>query len=64
VGLGCLWVSHYLLGMDSPLADNVSANVVGLLLGSVVRFALYRHWVYHPRRANRVSAAGTAPVAD
>jgi hypothetical protein len=29
-----------------------------------VRFALYRHWVYHPRRANRVSAAGTAPVAE
>jgi len=62
VGLGCLWVSHYLLGLDSALADNISANVVGLLLGSVVRFALYRHWVYHPRRANRVSAAAT--VAD
>jgi putative flippase GtrA len=64
VGLGCLWVSHYLLGFDNRLADNLSANVVGLLLGSAVRFALYRHWVYHPRRANRVSAAGTAPVAD
>ena len=64
VGLGCLWVSHYLLGMDSPLADNVSANVVGLLLGSVVRFALYRHWVYHPRRANRVSAGHGAPLPD
>jgi putative flippase GtrA len=62
VGLACLWVSHYLLGLDSALADNISANVVGLLLGSVVRFALYRHWVYHPRRANRVSAAAT--VAD
>ncbi|MCU1473867.1 GtrA family protein [Amnibacterium sp.] len=64
VGLGCLWVSHYLLGFDNRLADNLSANVVGLLLGSAVRFALYRHWVYHPRRANRVSAAGTAPVAE
>jgi putative flippase GtrA len=64
VGLGCLWVSHYLLGMDSPLADNVSANVVGLLLGSVVRFALYRHWVYHPRRANRVSASQGAPLPE
>jgi len=62
VGLACPWVSHYLLGLDSALADNISANVVGLLLGSVVRFALYRHWVYHPRRANRVSAAAT--VAD
>jgi putative flippase GtrA len=50
VGLGCLWVSHYMLGFTSLLADNISSNVVGLLLGSVVRFALYRHWVYHPER--------------
>ncbi len=64
VGLGCLWVSHYVLGFDSPLADNISANAIGLLLGSIVRFALYRHWVYHPRRANRVSAAGSARVAE
>jgi len=64
VGLGCLWVSHYLLGFDSPLADNISANVIGLLLGSIVRFALYRHWVYHPRRANRVSTARSARVAE
>ena len=60
VGLACLWVSHYLLGQTSALADNISANVVGLLLGSIVRFALYRHWVYHPGRANRVSAATAA----
>ncbi|MDQ1513416.1 MAG: hypothetical protein QOC59_1258 [Microbacteriaceae bacterium] len=54
VGIACLWVSHYLLGLTDPIADNVSTNVVGLLLGSVVRFALYRHWVYHPARRNRV----------
>jgi putative flippase GtrA len=64
VGLGCLWVSHYMLGFDSPLDDNISANVIGLLLGSAVRFALYRHWVYHPRRANRVSARASASVAE
>src|SRR4051794_13623278 len=51
VGLACLWVSHYALGLTSLLADNLSSNVVGLLLGSVVRFALYRHWVYHPDRS-------------
>lgn len=51
VGLACLWTSHYLLGFTSLLADNISSNVVGLLLGSVVRFALYRHWVYHPERS-------------
>ncbi|BDI21601.1 GtrA family protein [Herbiconiux sp. L3-i23] len=53
VGLLCLWVSHYVLGLTSLLADNISSNVVGLLLGSLLRFALYRHWVYHPRRSRR-----------
>ena len=27
IGLGCLWVSHYLLGYTSLLADNISTNV-------------------------------------
>jgi len=53
VGLLCLWVSHYALGLTSLLADNISSNVIGLALGSVLRFALYRHWVYHPRRSSR-----------
>ena len=54
VGIGCLWLSHYVLGFDSVLADNIASNVVGLLLGSAVRFTLYRHWVYHPARRHRV----------
>jgi putative flippase GtrA len=62
VGLACLWVSHYMLGLDTVLADNISSNVVGLLLGSAVRFALYRHWVYHPGRRHRIRQA--EPVAD
>jgi putative flippase GtrA len=62
VGIGCLWVSHYALGLDSVLADNVSSNVIGLLLGSAVRFTLYRHWVYHPARSHRVSR--TSPLTD
>lgn len=48
----CLWVSHYLLGFTSLLADNISTNVVGLALGTVFRFALYRYWVYSPDRAD------------
>ncbi|THG31103.1 GtrA family protein [Naasia lichenicola] len=53
IGLACLWVSHYLLGFTSLLADNISSNVIGLVLGSIVRFALYRYWVFHPKRAGR-----------
>jgi len=56
IGLGCLYVSHYLLGLTSPLADNVSANVIGLGLGSAVRFVLYRQWVYSPARRHAVAA--------
>ncbi len=55
VGLLCLWVSRYVLGFTTLLADNISSNVIGLILGSLLRFALYRHWVYHPARAGRSS---------
>jgi putative flippase GtrA len=51
IALLCLWVSHDLLGLTSPLADNVSANGVGLLLGSAFRFAGYRAWVFSRTRA-------------
>jgi putative flippase GtrA len=46
IAVGCLWVSHYLLGLDSALADNISANVVGLVLGTMFRFWSYRKWVF------------------
>lgn len=43
--VACLWVSRHTLG-DSPLADNLSANVVGLLLGQMARFYLFRTFVF------------------
>ena len=46
IALTCLWFSHYALGLDSPLADNVSANVIGLGLGTLFRFWSYRKWVF------------------
>ncbi|HTE72082.1 MAG TPA: GtrA family protein [Actinomycetes bacterium] len=50
VGLGialtCLAVSHYLLGFRSALADDVAANVVGLVLGTAVHFWSYRRFVF------------------
>jgi putative flippase GtrA len=53
IGLLCLWVSHYLLGFTSILADNIATNVVGLGLGTLFRFALYRYWVFAPHRGDR-----------
>lgn len=46
IALGCLWFSHYALGLTSVLADNISANVIGLALGTLFRFWSYRKWVF------------------
>ena len=46
ISVGCLWFSHYALGLTSALADNISANVVGLALGTIFRFWSYRRWVF------------------
>jgi dolichol-phosphate mannosyltransferase len=47
-----LAISHHLLGLTSRLADNVSANVIGLALGTLFRYATYRRFVF-TRRAPR-----------
>jgi putative flippase GtrA len=46
IAVGCLAFSHYVLDLRSPLADNISANVVGLLLGMAFRFWSYRTFVF------------------
>lgn len=61
IGLACLWVSHYVLGYTSLLADNVSSNIIGLALGTAFRFWLYRIWVFRPERPV-AEEAGTASV--
>jgi putative flippase GtrA len=65
IALGCLWVSHYVLGLTSVLADNISTNVVGLVLGTAFRFTFYRLWVFgsHREGAGAVHEARAARVA-
>jgi putative flippase GtrA len=67
IGLACLWTSHYLLGFTSELADVISSNVIGLGLGTLFRFTLYRTWVFAPHRGEPEPAVfpelGTGPVA-
>lgn len=62
IALVCLGVSHYALGLDSPLADNISANVVGLALGTTFRFFAYRTWVFTEDRAERSAEAGARSI--
>lgn len=47
----CLVVSHHGLGLTSALADNLSANVVGMALATVFRFWAFRTVVFPERGA-------------
>ncbi|GEN81642.1 GtrA family protein [Actinotalea fermentans] len=55
IAVGCLAVSHYVLGLTSALADNIAANVVGLGLGTIFRYLAYRFFVF---------TGGPAPLPD
>ena len=57
VTLICLWFSHYVLGLTTLLEDNISANIVGLVLGTLARFALYRFWVWSPKNAGKTEVS-------
>jgi putative flippase GtrA len=46
IAVACLGFSHYVLDLRSPLADNISANGVGLVLGTAFRFWTYRTFVF------------------
>jgi len=60
VAVGCLAFSHYTLGLTSPLADNISANVIGLVLGTIFRYTFYRRVVFTGTPHELVRAAATA----
>lgn len=57
-----LAISHDLLGLTSRLADNISANVIGLALGTVFRYVTYKHWVF-PAPTSAPAPAATNDAA-
>jgi putative flippase GtrA len=63
IGLGfsvlTLWISHDLLGLTTRLDDNVSANIVGLALGTAFRYWTYRHLVF-----DRAASSAASDDAD
>ena len=68
IAVACLAISRYAFGFTSLLADNIASNVIGLALGSVFRFALYRSWVFDARRMRPTETAndpaGLTPAVD
>ena len=68
IALLCLGGSHYILGsiwpvFQSPFADNISGNGVGLVLGTLFRFYSYRRWVFLPPDAPPVDPHTGLPEA-
>ncbi len=61
ISVGMLLLTHNLLGMTSRLADNISANVIGLGLGTAFRYWSYRRFVFARRRRRRHRRAGDEP---
>jgi len=55
IAAACLAFSHYVLGYTSQLADNISGNVVGLVLGTAFRFAAYRFVVFGNTESPRLT---------
>ena len=64
ISLLCLWVSHYVLGFTSVLADNISSNVIGLALGTAFRFVFYWWWVFHSDRTAVTEVAASPEVTE
>jgi putative flippase GtrA len=63
----CLVLTHHVIGWTSPLADNLSANVVGMALATAFRFWTFRTYVFPPDAGSPTEAgarpAGTATGA-
>ncbi|PPF82445.1 GtrA family protein [Subtercola sp. Z020] len=57
INLLCLWISHYVLGFTSLLADNISGQFIGTALATLFRFLLYRYWVFGHHRSGTVVGA-------
>ncbi len=53
-----LAISRYILDLNSALADNISANVIGVGLGTLFRFWSYRRWVF-PVAKEEAEVSGT-----
>ena len=58
----CLFFTHEVLQLSSPLADNVAAYVVGFALGTAFRFVFY-HYIVFTGTAQCPDSPGSVTVA-
>lgn len=57
--IGCLWISRNIFDLSDPLADNISANVIGLGLGMIARFYLFRQVIFSQKNYAPAMLTGT-----
>lgn len=61
VQLACLWISHDLVGWTSPIVDNISANIVGMGLATLLRFWGFRTFIFqNPTAEHKQTGTGTS----
>ncbi len=63
IGIAALAFSHYTLGLHTPLADNIS-TVLGIALGTIVRYVGYKRYVFITPSAEPVLTDGDPLAAD
>jgi putative flippase GtrA len=56
--------TFYVLGLHGPLAYNISANIVGLGLGTLFRFWSYKKWVFLPPDLPAVDPHTGLPIPE
>ena len=81
IGLACLAISHYGLGqiwpaLQTPLADNISGQLIGTAVGTLFRFWSYKRFVFRdtpppgqvasgqPFQGHGATVAPPAPLRD
>ena len=67
IAAASLWISRYVLGFTSQLADNISGNIIGVGLGTVFRYLCYRFVVFTGDGADappRQTSPAAAPSRD
>lgn len=60
IQVGCQAFSLHVLGLDGPLAQNISGNVIGVGLGTLFRFWSYKKWVFRAPETDEPDSAATA----
>ena len=56
-------ISHDVLGLTSRLADNISANIIGLALGTIFRYLTYKRFVFTTQATDDASTYSSAEAS-